>query len=338
MLYRSLPFLIASQLVLAAPCVRAADIEGFYRGKTITIVVGSGGGGMNDFGARLMAKYLQQYIPGHPSIIVQNMPGASSVIAAEFMFNVAARDGTILGDIQSTIVLNQLITMGARYSAAEFNWLGRMRNNVSVGVVWHSSPALTINEAIKKEVFFAANSPAGNTGILPAVLNRIAGTKIRIITGYTSETSEWLAVERGEVHGIGSVSMSDQKEREWLRLGIVKMLYTNGTERHPLAPYAPTLIETARDYEDIEVMKLLASSTDIGETLVAPPKTPPERVEALRNAFKQMMSDTAFSVEAKHRNAQLAFLDGAKLQALVAAVAQAAPEVVQRTKLISAAP
>ena len=285
---------IAGALVLAAPraaFTQADEVADFYRGRNVTLLIGSGVGGSFDMGGRLIAQHLRRFIPGNPNIVVQNMAGASGVRAAEYFHSVAPRDGSAIADIQPSIVLNKALDPAARYDPSEFFWIGRLRERVNFGLVWHEAPARTIEEARVKEVIFAANSATGYTGMIPWAVNRIAGTKIKVVTGYESEATEWLAIQRNEAHGIGSASLTGVPQPDWTANGLVRAMYAIGLNRSRIVPYAPTLVEIAGNDLDRKAMTLLASAADIGEMLFAPPGVPEARRNALRRAFDAMMRD-----------------------------------------------
>jgi tripartite-type tricarboxylate transporter receptor subunit TctC len=331
--------LLASLLFLAsAAAARLAEadpVADFYAGKTLTIVVGSGVGGIYDAGARAMARAVGKFIPGHPNVIVQNMPGASSVRATEYLYNVAPKDGTFVGDVQPTIVLQKALYPNEKYEPEKFSWIGRLRQNTVYALVWHASPAVTVDQAKQHQVIFAANSASGYAAMLPWALDRMLGTQIKVITGYESETAEWLAIQRNEASGIGSGSLIDIPGHDWLAKGQVKIMYSNGTKRDPEAPDAPTLIELAKSPQDRQAMELLSTSSEIGETLLAPPSVPPDRIAALREAFAKMARDEQFITGAKRLEIDVDFLDGNHLQEIVAQASRAPPEVAERVKQLT---
>ena len=317
---------------------RSEPIEDFYKGRTVSIIVGSGPGGSFDLGARLIAMHLRRFIPGNPTVIVQNMAGASSVRATEYLFNVAARDGSVLGDVQPTIVINKVLDPSLKYSPEAFGWVGRLRLRTNYGLAWHESPATTIQEARKNEVIFAANSPSGYTAMVPWALNAVTGTRIKVITGYESEATEWLAVQRKEAHGIGSGSITGVLQPDWLPTGKVRVMYTIGLKRTVEAPDAPTLPELATNDLDRSAMRLISSSADIGETLILPPGVSAEKTAAIRVAFSKMMTDPDFISDALNRQIETDFLDGSALSSIVSETALMPTYVITRLKSITSPP
>ena len=322
-----------------APAFAADSVGDFYRGKRITLVIGTGEGGGYDMTGRLAARYLGRYLPGNPVVVPQNMTGASSVIAAQYVYNVAAKDGTVLGLFQPYIVLQKLTDASARYQPEKFNWVGRVASNPTFGVIWHTSPVQTIEQAKARSIFLAGNSPSGLTATIPWALNRVAGTKFNVVMGYTSAASEGLAMERGEAQGVGNTSFDYLESRpDWLRDKKVKVLYTVALTRDPRAPDAPTVVELAQDVRDKVAMELLASVSDIGRSLVSPPGTPPERVAALRRAFDAMAKDEGFIRDAARQKIEVRTLPGEEVQKIVQRDMEVPAEAVARMSEVTKPP
>src|SRR5262249_39930512 len=210
---KGLLLLICVAVVWASPVSAQPDV---YRSKTITLVVGSGEGGGFDLSARLVAQFLPRFIPGGPTIVVQNMPGASGLRVAEYMSNVAPRNGSVIAITQPSIVQHKVLNATARFNPAEYAWIGRLGGVVTFAVVWHTAPAETMEEAKRHELVLGAVGPSGPGAMLPAALNRLAGTKFTIVKGYKSAAEMGLAVERGEIHGSGSASFEYVSGKGWL--------------------------------------------------------------------------------------------------------------------------
>src|SRR5262249_28689570 len=246
---------LATALITAAFCstAEAQSVANFYTGRTITLVIGSGGGGSYDSAGRLIAQYLKRYIPGNPTVVPQNMPGGSSVRAAEYIFNVAPHDGTTLGFVQPTIVLNKVLDPSAKYEPRRLTWIGRLQRMTFVGVSWHDAPARSIEEAKKNEIVMAGNAATGAGVTGPSALNALIGTKFKVIRGYESAAANLLALQRGEVQGIGSTGLADILGRpEFLNL-----LYVIDTVRSPKIADVPTVVEVGNSEEDRKILTLL---------------------------------------------------------------------------------
>ncbi len=286
-------------LTLNVP-VFADPVEDFYRGKTVTFIIGSGEAGAYDLGGRLMARYLARYIPGHPTMVPQNMPGASSVRAASYIYSVAPHDGTALGTAQPTIVLNKLLDPAAAYEPNKYTWIGRLQPMTLVGIAWSGAANHTMADARERKLIVSASGASGTSAIVPWALNRLAGRRFQVVTGYQSLVPQLLAMERGEVEGVGSTTLSDVlKQPDWINAGKISFLYTIAARRTSQLPDVPAITEFAHNDLDRTVLRLLGSVTDIGFTIMAPPGVPADRVAALRNAFLEMVRDPDFLAEAK---------------------------------------
>jgi tripartite-type tricarboxylate transporter receptor subunit TctC len=294
--------LVAGALAWAFPASAQPD---FYRGRTINLLVGSGEGGGFDLTARLVAQFLPRFVPGSPTIVVQNMPGASGLRAAEYMFNIAPRDGSVIAITQPSIVQHKVLNASARFNPAQYAWLGRLGGFVTFAVVWHTAPAQTVEEAKRRELVLGAVGPSGPGAMLPAALNALAGTSFTIVKGYKSAAEMGLAIERGEIHGSGSASYEYVRSKGWLEKKLARMLFTIGLARSPKVPDAPTVVELVPDARGRSIMRLAASASEIGRSFLAPPGTPPARVATLRQAFARMVQDREFIAESMRRGLEV---------------------------------
>src|SRR5262245_40007874 len=328
--------LIVAALHSPAGAEPAAD---FYAGKTINLIIGSGVGGSYDSGGRLVAQYLNRYIPGNPTVVPQNMPGASSVRAAEYVFNVAARDGTALGFVQPTVVLNKVLDSNAKYDPRRLTWIGRLQRMIFVGVGWHDAPARSVEEAREKEVVIAGNAATGAGVMVPWALNALTGTKFKVVRGYESAAANLLALQRGEVQGIGRTGLADILSRpELLEKKLVNFLYVIDTVRSPKIPNVPTVVDVGNSEDDRRILTLLGNPSSIGQTVMGPPDVPEERAAALRQAFAEMLRDPQFNADAKAREIDVSHLGGPNLQKLVAENFAVAPALIEKLKAITSPP
>lgn len=310
---------LALAVALAAPRSSADAVADFYRGKTVTFIIGSGEAGVYDLGSRLMARYLSRYLPGHPTLVPQNMPGASSVRAASYIYSVASHDGTAFGTAQPTIVLNKLLDPAAAYQPEKYTWIGRLQPVELVGVAWKAAADHTMADARERRLIVSASGASGTSAIVPWALNRIVGTHFQVVTGYQSLIPQLLAMERGEVEGIGSASLSDVLARQdWIKNGKVSFLYTISAQRSAKLPAVPAIVEFAPNEFDRTVLRLLGSVTDIGFTVMAPPGIPADRTASLRQAFAAMVKDPGFLAEAGKIGLEPEPLAGETLQKMVA--------------------
>jgi tripartite-type tricarboxylate transporter receptor subunit TctC len=321
---------VVSLMAAAALPVTAHAADDFYKGKTITFVIGSGTGGGYDLVGRMLAQHMVKHIAGNPTIVPKNMPGSSSVRAAEWFASVAPKDGTTIGMFQPTIIPNKLVDKDARYQPNKFGWLGRVSTSSQFGMVWFDAPATTIEEAKKKEVIMAANSATGTGATVPWALNRLIGTKFHVVKGYPSASEVGLAVERGEAKGMGSTSWDYMATRPWIREGKVKFLYSIGLERDPKIPDVPTIVEFAQNDEDRSIFKLLSVAATIGRSPALAPGSPNDRLVELRKAFEATMQDPAFIAEAEKRKVDLEFATGEDIGKAVSDIIAMPKSVVDR--------
>lgn len=331
--------IIAAGLAACAIDVAAASadpIADFYKGKNISLIIGSGEGASYDIVGRLVAQHLQRYIPGRPTIVPRNMPGASSVRATEYFYNAMARDGTSLAFVQPTVVLNKITDPSAKYEPQEFKWLGRVGEVVTVGVVWHTAPALTVEDAKQKEVIFGAAGATGYAATIPWALNRLVGTKFNVVRGYESMSTEILAMERGEIQGIGSLVWDyfPASKPDWVAQKLVHPIYTVSLARYRLLPDVPTIVELAGNDLDRNVMKLFAGTLTIGYAVAASPQIPADRLAALRKAFDEVVKDPEFVAEAKRRETAVNPLTGPELDRIVGELVAMPREVVEKMNTV----
>jgi len=325
-------------LTLNVP-VFADPVEDFYRGKTVTFIIGSGEAGAYDLGGRLMARYLARYIPGHPTMVPQNMPGASSVRAASYIYSVAPRDGTALGTAQPTIVLNKLLDPAAAYEPNKYTWIGRLQPMTLVGIAWTGAANHTMADARERKLIVSASGASGTSAIVPWALNRLAGTRFQVVTGYQSLVPQLLAMERGEVEGVGSTTLSDVLKRpDWINAGKISFLYTIAARRTSQLPDVPAITEFAHNDLDRTVLRLLGSVTDIGFTIMAPPGVPADRLAALRKGFLEMTRDPEFIAEAKKIGLDPEPQSGEELQSTVNDTLNATGEAVQKLREVTQPP
>jgi len=297
-------------LVLAAACsglvaaqapASAETVEDFYRGKTITIYVGTGaGGGAVSSYPMALAPVIRKYLPGNPAVVVSHMPGAGGIKAATFIESVGPQDGTAWGFITRGFMLAPLLKLPqANFQPAKFNWIGSPSRTVSMGAVWNAwTPVRTIQDAMAKEVVVGATSIAQDTGIFPRALNRVLGTKFKIVTGYSGLSAVDIAMERGEVHGkVGSTwkSLNSGPSAHWVKDRIVSVIVQLGVKKSPEIPDdVPLALDLARTPEDRQVLEVLCAPSATGYPSFMGPGVPKERVEAIRTAYAAAMKDPEF--------------------------------------------
>jgi tripartite-type tricarboxylate transporter receptor subunit TctC len=293
--------------ILAANAAGAEPIEEFYRGKTITMVVGTGvGAGAVSAYPMALAPVIRKYIPGHPNLVVSYMPGAGGIKAASYIYGIAPQDGTAWGFITRGFILAPLLKIPqAQFDPLKFNWIGSPTRTVSMGLVWNAATDVRrIEDAMRREVVVGATSIAQDTGIYPRALNRIAGTRFKIVTGYAGLGAVDLALERGEVQGkVGSTwkSLNSGPTARWVSDKVVTVLVQLGLQKAPDIPAdVPLGLDLARTRAERQVLEVLCAPSATGYPSFLGPGVPRERVAAIRNAYLMSLQDPEF-IEAVQR-------------------------------------
>ena len=328
---------LALAILLSVPTPGGAQsVEEFYRGKTINFIIGYPTAGAPDVYARLVARNLGKHIPGRPAIVARNMPGAGSLLAANHLFNVAARDGTTLGLTSPTIPLEE--TLGApasKYKASQFNWIGRLATNPNVTFIMNTSPVKTIKDAFDKVAILGATGRSSTNAVYPTVLNNVLGTKFKIVMGYEGTAAAMLAMERGEVEGHSATYDGLKTQHpDWIADRRVNIVVQYLLKRHPELPDVPTSAEVASTPDQAVVLRTVSSASEIGKFVLTTPEVPANRVAALRRAFDAVVHDPAVLAEAQRLRIEIDPMTGADLQKIVSEVQSIAPDVVERVKAI----
>src|SRR5436305_10627578 len=284
---------LGAALVLAALITTSAAHadDPFYRGKTISLIICSNTSGGYDTYGRLLARHMGRHVAGHPAILVQNMPGAGGLRSANHLYNVAAKDGTVIGIFDQAVFLDQLLGAATlRGEAAKFNWIGRMMGNSAVLFAWHTAKVKSIADAFTQELIVAA--PGSSSRLNWTALNALAGTRLKLLTGYEGPATAKIAMERGEVEALSLPWGVLQAENpEWLRDRKVNLLLQTGIEKNRTLPDLPRMIDLVNTDDDRRVMEIFAASSVVGRSFAAPPGLPSGRLEDLRNAFAATVKD-----------------------------------------------
>jgi len=319
------------------PSARAQTVESFYQGKTVTIVVSTGVGGVFDLTARTVAKYMPKYLPGKPTMIVRNMPGGGHVLATNFMFNQAAKDGTYIGLVNNGMPLHQVLDgRGVRFDAAKFNWLGSAGLSNLMTVAWHTSGVKTIDDLMTHELITAATGAGSNGFIYPNAMNIVLGTKFKIVLGYKSSPEADLAMVRGEVAGRAGFSLSAilQEHPDWIADRKVAVLVQAGAEREKDFPDVPLMHELAKTPEQRQMLALISSPVSLGRPFFTTPDTPTERVAALRDAYAATMKDADFLAEARALNLDIKPMSGERVAKIVEETVNVPAELIAKAKAV----
>jgi tripartite-type tricarboxylate transporter receptor subunit TctC len=332
------PVLVVTVACLAATAAPGQDtVEAFYRGKTVTITVGSAVGGGYDSYARLVARHLGRQIPGNPTIVVQNIPGAGSNKAASFVALQARKDGTAIGTVQAGAILQPLVSdQPVPHDPSKFIMLGSANRSVYFCVVRSDAPVKSFAEAFDKEVIIGTSGEGATLREMPILLINVLGVKLRLIGGYAGSREIMVAMERNEVQGMCGMDWSSfiTQRRDWISGGFAHPLAQEDLRGHPEMNKmgVPLTISFARTGEDRQVMEMIYSQNLFGRPYLVPPGVPAERVAALRKAFGAMLEDKLLLAEAEKLGLDIGPMGGEELQALVAKLYALPPTIVERAK------
>ena len=314
---------------------QADPVEDFYAKKTITIVVGMTPPDQHDNDARLLAKYMGKYIPGNPSFIVQNMPGAGGMKTVQFMATTAARDGTTFGISQRGMMMMPLLRYpDANFDPTKFTWIGTRAGETSIVVLWHKVPVATIQDAMTRETIVASSGGGADSNTMPFLYNETLGTKFKVVIGYSGGGDMNLAMERGEVEGRTGWSVGAMRgtKEDWYRDKMVKVILQHGLRPNPELGNIPLAQDLATNDADRKLLELFAARQEIGFPVFGPPGVPADRAAALRAAYMKVMQDPAYIAEVKNMKVDLAPLSGAEMQALIDQIYNAPKPVVERAR------
>lgn len=321
--------------LFAVGTAEAQSVEGFYKGKRLRLVVGGSAGGGYDTYARAFVRHYVRYIPGQPSVVVQNMQGAGGVLATNFIASGAVpKDGSVFATSLRTVATAPLLDpKGTKYDANKLNWIGSLANEVSICVSWHTSPVKTFADAQKQELIVGASN-GNDTEIFPAVFNNLLGTKFKIVVGYVAVGIN-VAMERGEVAGRCAWSWSSllSQRPDWVRDRKINVLVVASNKRHPDIPSSvPLITDFARNDADRRLLEIFFLPQVMGRPYFLPDGVPAERVAALRKAFDDTVKDPAMAADFKRLKLELSPVPGEEIQAMLARVYATPPEVVARAR------
>jgi tripartite-type tricarboxylate transporter receptor subunit TctC len=327
--------LVAGLIAAFAIEARAGDEQDFFRGKQLRLLVGYEAGNDYDIGARLLVRYLPKYIPGQPTIIVQNMPQAQSIAAANFLYARAPRDGTVLASISRNVPTQAV--MGQSNIEADprrFNWLGATSFPGRVCAASTSAEVKTIDDLFARELIVGSVGAGSSTSILPVVLNRVLGTKFRLIEGYKGAQDIVLAVERGEVQGLCASLGQFRSHDRLFRDGKLRMILRAEEAVLPEVPDVPSIFDRAKTAEQRQLMRFVFSSTEFGRPYILPPEVPKERVAILRKALADAVKDPELIAEARRIKLDMAYRPPEHLEKLIGHLYETPPAMIETVKTI----
>lgn len=330
--------IVVGLLCLAPHLANADSVASFYKDRQLTLKVGSSPGGGYDRVARSVASHLGKHIPGNPTIVVQNVPGAGSLVLANQIANTAPKDGSVIGLVQNGMLVAPLLTPGqAKFTMQQLTLIGSPAPETQIVVVSRSSPARTIEDVLTKEIVVGAS--AAGTGIhdMSLAMNALLGTKFKIVAGYKGTNDIDLAIERGEVQGYGAQGWGSIRSRNMAQVknGDLRILAQYGTKKHPELAHVP-VFALPRNEIDRQAVLLMWARPAIGRPFIAPDGVPAERVMALRTAFMATMKDPAFLDEARKSGLEVNPLSGEELEEIVKELRTTTPAAVERLQKVLA--
>jgi tripartite-type tricarboxylate transporter receptor subunit TctC len=320
-------------LGLATMPAQAADVTQFYKGKTVQVLIGFSAGGGYDIYARTLARYMGKHIPGNPTLVPQNMPGAGTLKVANYIYNVAPKDGTVFGTFARGIPMEKLLgrTVGEQFDATKFTWIGSVTDEPSVCVFWAASGIKTWNDMKTKPWKVGGSGVTSDLDIYANVLRNMFHLPGRLITGFPGGTEVLLSMQRREVDGRCGWSWSSlvSRDKHFLDDNLVTVPLQLGLENNPDIPNVPLVLDQTNDPKQKAALKLIFSRQVMARPFAAPPGLPPDRVKALRDAFDATMKDPDFLAEMKKLDLEVRPQSGAKVEQLVKEVYSYPPDVVK---------
>jgi tripartite-type tricarboxylate transporter receptor subunit TctC len=310
---------LACTLITTALPAHAQSVEEFYRGKNITLAIGFTPGGGYDIYARHLARHMGKYIPGKPTIVPQNMAGAGSLRAANFIYSAAPKDGTAIGTFSRTTGINPLLESGAAFDGSKFTWLGSVTYDVSLCVTWHTSKANNWQNFLKYPTNLGGEGASSEPDIFANLYKNVFGAPIKLVSGYPGTNEISLAMERGEVDGLCGLSWSTIQTRylKWLNEKKINLLVQAAIHHVPELRDVPLVLEQTKDAEKLQILKLIIAAQEMARPFAAPPGIPSDRAAALVAAFEATMKDADYLAEAKKSRIDVNPVSGADIDKLL---------------------
>ena len=317
----------------ASPAAVADSIADFYKGKTVTIIVGYPPARGYTLYGQMLAKYLTDHMPGRPNVIVQSMPGAGSIKAANYVYTVAPKDGTTLGIFSIGALIDELFGLSTTsFDSTKYGWIGNMDESVGVCVVKSASGVRKFEDLLQKETLFGGTGPSGGATQAAIALTRLYGAKIKLIKGYPGAQDVVLAMDRGEVQGVCGITIAVLKSRlaQQIASGQLIPIIHDAMKPHPELPGIPSVYDFAKSDDDRKVLDLLFGWRVLGRPIAAPPGVPAERLTALRKAFSDAVNDQRFIADAAKAQLDIAPAPGEEVASLIARLFSHSKDTVKR--------
>ena len=330
---RAVTVLFSALLALVPAAADSQTPVPFYRGKQINMIIASGAGGGYDTYARALARHMTKHIPGNPTIVPRNLPGAGGLIAANTLYNNSAADGLTFAALTNGAAMDPLFgERAARFDAQQLNWLGSIGKLENICITWQGRPITRFEQTKAREVAVSASGAGGNSSIMPKILNQFLGTKFKVIGGYTEGSGTTLALERGEVDGVCGLSYSTLRtmHADWFRDRKVNVIVQIGLEKIRDLPDVPNALDLIANPEDRRVLELILIRQEMGRPFALPDGVAQDRVAILRAAFEATLKDPAFIADAQKLQMEIDPLTGAEIEALLRTAYSAPQPIVQR--------
>jgi len=332
---RQFALLLAATIVLAS-FGGGAQAQSYYEGKTVRIVVGLAPGGGFDTYARVIGRHIGKHIPGNPTVVVRNMPGAGGIVAANHLYNAAERDGTVIACVQNNVPFEPLYgTKQAQYDSTKFNWLGSPSTEVALITVWHTTPVATIEDAKTYELKLGSSGANSTPSFYGRLATEALGVKIKLVVGYPGQNEALLAMERGEIDGYPSAFYNSLMATRptWIKDKKVKLLVQFGAAKEPALPDVPFAPDLARNADDKMLIEGGSAPLAIGRPFLMPPGVPEDRLKAMRVALWDTFKDPEFVEDAKQSKLGAdSPRTGAQLQDIIERFYKSPPEVIERLR------
>ena len=322
-------------LTAAAPAAaQQDDVAAFFRGKTLRLIVGVGVGSGYDINARLLARHMPAHIPGQPTIVVQNQPGAGSLTMTNALYHTGPFDGTVMGASFNGMPTTPLLQpTGARFDPVKLNWLGSTNRETQVMYVWHTAHAQALEDAQGREIVMGAQAPGSTQFDYPVLANKLFGFKFKVVTGYESTPKIHLAMESGEVHGtIANWSTLKAINSNWITEKKIRLLAQWALQKSPELGDVPLFLDLAKTEADRDALRLMLARLEYGRPFFLPPNVPAARIEALRRAFDATLKDPSYLAEAEKLKIEVDPLSGEQVGALVEQVSRTPADIVARVR------
>jgi tripartite-type tricarboxylate transporter receptor subunit TctC len=331
---RATAILLALAVIAGAGIAAAQTPEEFYKGRTIDLVIGYPPGGSNDTWGRILGRHIGKHIPGKPSVVPKNQPGAGSFLAANTVFHVSPKDGSVIAIAAPTAPLDERLgTQGVRFKSAEFGWIGRIDSLVNMVFLWKTSPVKTYADALATQSTLSATGVGSTVFVYPNVSNHVLGTRFKLVLGYKGSSEAMLAVERGEVEGhCTSWVALKVAHPAWIEEKSVNIILQFALKRHPELPDVPTAVEVARTDDERAVLGAVVNAAEVGSAFFTTPGVPPDRLSALRRAFDDTMKDPEFLADVERTRLSVNPITGEEMQKLVADVSNMSPDLLDKVR------